>query len=67
MGRPYRRKTGQRRQEERYLSVRADLGDGPDLDKLTELLVRLALQGGGQRKASTATTASRNTAVGDLS
>ena len=44
MGRRYVKKTGQRPQEERDFSIRADFNDPPDLDKLCELLIRLALQ-----------------------
>ena len=40
----YVKKTGQRRQEERRLSVRAQQRDPPDYDKLTELLIRLSLR-----------------------
>lgn len=40
----YVKKTGQRRQEERRLSVRAEQRDPPDYDKLTELLIRLSLR-----------------------
>jgi len=43
MGRRYARKTGQRPQDERDLSIRADLRDPADLDKLCELLIRMAL------------------------
>ena len=51
----YVKKTGQRRQDERRLSVRAEERDPPDYDKLTELLIRLSLQ---QANASGARTAS---------
>lgn len=43
----YVKKTGQRRQDERRLSVRAEERDPPDYDKLTELLIRLALRESG--------------------
>lgn len=43
----YVKKTGQRRQDERRLSVRAEERDPPDYDKLTELLFRLALRESG--------------------
>ncbi|RIX34604.1 hypothetical protein D3M95_06895 [Corynebacterium falsenii] len=44
MGRRYARKTGQRPQEERDLSIRAEFNDPPDLDKLCELLIRMSLR-----------------------
>ena len=47
MARRYARKTGQRQQSERKLTIRADFHDPPDLDKLCELLIRLALQQSG--------------------
>ena len=37
MGRRYAKKTGQRPQDERDLSIRADFNDPPDLDKLCAL------------------------------
>lgn len=50
MPRKYVRKTNRRSREERNLSVRAEHRETPDLDKLTELLIRFALQdAGGQR------------------
>ena len=55
MARPYMKKTGQRRQEERTLTVRATCRETPDLDKLTELLIRFALQETGQRRTARAT------------
>ena len=47
MVRRYTRKTGQRQQSERELTIRADFNDPPDLDKLSELLIRIALQRSG--------------------
>ena len=44
MARRYTRKTGQRQQSERELTIRADFHEPPDLDKLSELLIRIALQ-----------------------
>jgi hypothetical protein len=44
MGRRYAKKTGQRPQDERDLSIRADFNDPPDLDKLCELLIRMSLR-----------------------
>ena len=40
----YVKKTNRRRQEDRQLSVRAELRDPPDYQKLTELLIRLSLR-----------------------
>jgi len=47
VARRYARKTGQRQQDERELSIRADFHEPPDLDKLSELLIRIALQRSG--------------------
>lgn len=47
MARRYVRKTGQRQQSERVLTIRAEFHQPPDLDKLSELLIRLALQQSG--------------------
>ena len=47
MARRYERKTGQRQQSERELTIRAEFHEPPDLDKLCELLIRLALQQSG--------------------
>lgn len=44
MGRRYAKKTGQRPQEERDLSIRVEFNDPPDLDKLCELLIRMSLR-----------------------
>jgi hypothetical protein len=50
MVRNYRRKTTWRPREERQLSVRAEHRGTPDLENLTELLIRLTLQETGQRR-----------------
>ena len=47
MARRYTRKTGQRQQSERELTIRAEFHEPPDLDKLCELLIRLPLQQSG--------------------
>ena len=44
MARRYTRKTGQRQQSERELTIRADFHEPPDLDRLSEMLIRIALQ-----------------------
>jgi hypothetical protein len=44
MGRRYAKKTGQRPQGERDFRIRADFNDPPDLDKLCELVIRIALR-----------------------
>lgn len=54
MGRMYVKKTNQRRREDRKLSARAEHCGTPDLDKLTELLIRFALQEAGERGAAAA-------------
>ncbi len=59
MARKYTRKTGQRQQSERELTIRADLNDPPDLDKLSELLIRIALQRSGSCPSGGATTPKR--------
>ena len=59
MGRRYVKKTGQRPQEERDFSIRADFNDPPDLDKLCELLIRLALQQSGSCRSEDATRPKR--------
>ncbi len=51
MPRKYVRKTNRRSREERNLSVRAEHRETPDLDKLTELLIRFALQDSGEQRA----------------
>ena len=59
MARRYTRKTGQRQQSERELTIRADLNDPPDLDKLSELLIHIALQRSGSCPSGGATTPKR--------
>jgi len=54
MPRKYVRKTNRRSREERNLSVRAVHRDKPDLDKLTELLIRFTLQDSGEQRATRA-------------
>lgn len=54
MPRKYVRKTNRRSREERNLSVRVVHRDTPDLDKLTELLIRFALQDAGEQRATRA-------------
>ena len=54
MPRKYVRKTNRRSREERTLSVRAVHRDKPDLDKLTELLIRFTLQDSGEQRATRA-------------
>ena len=54
MPRKYVRKTNRRSREERNLSVRAVHRDSPDVQKLTELLIRFALQDAGERRAAQA-------------
>ena len=54
MARRYERKTGQRQQSERELTIRADFHEPPDLDKLSELLIRMALQQSGSCRSGEA-------------
>ena len=54
MPRMYVRKTNRRSREDRNLSVRAEHRDTPDLDKLTELLIRFTLQDSGEQRATRA-------------
>lgn len=54
MARKYQKKTNHRRREDRHLSVRAVHRESPDLHKLTELLIRFALQDAGERRAAQA-------------
>lgn len=56
--RPYRRKTDYVPRDERRLSVRAVHRDEPDVDKLAEMFIRLALQ-----RVTDARTARENTAA----
>ena len=68
MARRYERKTGQRQQSERELTIRADFHDPPDLDKLSELLIRMALQQSGSCRSEDATRPKRPRAsAGSLS
>ncbi|GAA2523708.1 hypothetical protein [Rarobacter incanus] len=62
MARRYARKTGQRQQSERELTIRADFHDPPDLDKLSELLIRMALQQSGSCRSGDATRPKRSRA-----
>ncbi len=64
MVRTYRQKTSRRAREERQLSVRAELRDGPDLEKLTELLIRFTLQETGQRRIEQSSAPRTMTSVG---
>ena len=59
MARRYERKTGQRQQSERELTIRADFHEPPDLDKLSELLIRMALQQSGSCRSEDATRPKR--------
>ena len=59
MARRYTRKTGQRQQSERELTIRADFHEPPDLDKLCELLIRLALQQSGACRSEGSTRPKR--------
>ena len=59
MARRYIRKTGQRQQSERELTIRAEFHEPPDLDKLCELLIRLALQQSGSCRSAGATRPKR--------
>ena len=59
MARRYARKTGQRQQSERELTIRADFHEPPDLDKLSELLIRMALQQSGSCRSGDTTRPKR--------
>ena len=59
MARRYERKTGQRQQNERELTIRAEFHEPPDLDKLCELLIRLALQQSGACRSEGSTRPKR--------
>ena len=59
MARRYERKTGQRQQSERVLTIRAEFHEPPDLDKLCELLIRLALQQSGACRSEGSTRPKR--------
>ncbi len=52
MGRNYERQTDRRSREERQYSVRAVHREQPDLNLLTELMIRFALQDLGERRAA---------------
>ena len=67
MARKYTRKTGQRQQSERELTIRADFHEPPDLDKLSELLIRIALQRSGSCPSGGSTTPKRPRASVDPS
>lgn len=67
MARRYERKTGQRQQSERELTIRAELHEPPDLDKLCELLIRLALQQSGSCRSEAATRPKRSRATASTS
>ena len=62
MARRYVRRTGQRQQSERELTIRADFHDPPDLDKLSELLIRMALQQSGSCRSEDANRPKRSRA-----
>ena len=67
MARRYARKTGQRQQSERKLTIRADFHDPPDLDKLSELLIRMALQQSGSCRSGDSTRPKRPRAAASAS
>ena len=67
MARRYERKTGQRQQSERELTIRAEFDEPPDLDKLCELLIRLALQQSGSCRSEDATRSKRPRATASTS
>ena len=67
MARRYERKTGQRQQNERELTIRAEFHEPPDLDKLCELLIRLALQQSGSCRSEDATRSKRPRATASTS
>jgi len=67
VARRYERKTGQRQQNERELTIRAELHEPPDLDKLCELLIRLALQQSGSCRSEDAPGPKRPGASGHRS
>ena len=67
MARRYVRKTGQRQQGERELTIRADFHEPPDLDKLSELLIRMALQQSGSCRSGDAPGPKRPRASGQRS
>ena len=67
MARRYVRKTGQRQQSERELTIRAHFREPPDLDKLCELLIRLALQQSGACRSEGSTQPKRPRATASTS
>ncbi len=67
MARRYERKTGQRQQSERELTIRAEFHEPPDLDKLCELLIRLALQQSGPCRSEGTTRPKRPRATASTS
>ena len=67
MARRYERKTGQRQQSERELTVRAEFHEPPDLDKLCGLLIRLALQQSGACRSEGSTRPKRPRATASTS
>ena len=67
MARRYERKTGQRQQSERELTIRAEFHGPPDLDKVCELLIRLALQQSGSCRSEDATRPKRPRATASTS
>ena len=54
MSRPYERKTERRSREERKYSVRAEHREQPDVDLLSELLIRFAIQSAGEARSAVA-------------
>lgn len=67
MARRYERKTGQRQQNERELTIRAEFHEPPDLDRLCELLIRLALQQSGSCRSEGVTRPKRPRATASTS
>jgi len=67
VARRYERKTGQRQQNERELTIRAEFHEPPDLDKLCELLIRLALQQSGSCRSEGVTRPKRPRATASTS
>lgn len=59
MVRRYVRKTGQRQKSERVLTIRTEFHQPPDLDKLSELLIRLVLQQSGAGRSQDMTQPER--------
>tara|TARA_R100000365_G_C2748616_1_gene80797 strand:+ start:16551 stop:16757 length:207 start_codon:yes stop_codon:yes gene_type:complete len=67
VARRYERKTGQRQQNERELTIRAEFHEPPDLDRLCELLIRLALQQSGSCRSEGVTRPKRPRATASTS